>query len=72
MHTTDVRRSRQYVLYRGHGNTAELYNVLRLETISKRMSFTDSWLNESQKDELLKLSEEEFDRACSKINFVDD
>ena len=70
MSTTSIRETKKYSLYKGYAQTAELYSVLRrkrdpMDTIG----YTNTWMNKFQKDELMKMSDEEFDNYCNKIDF---
>lgn len=68
--TQDVRKTKKYTLYRGHHQTANLYSVIRQpDYADSTMGYSETWLNEMQKEELVKLPDDDFDRECSKIKF---
>lgn len=68
--TQNIRQTVNYTLYRGYRQTAKLFSVIKRKTVSNpTIGYTETWLNEMQKEELVKLSDDEFDIKCSKIEF---
>lgn len=67
--TTTIRETANYQLYRGYGATADRYWILRkISKINTQAAISNGFL-ELQKEELLSLTDEDFDIACSKFDY---
>lgn len=57
-----LRQSDSYILNKGTGNFATLYNVIRRADKAK-----SAWFSGDEKAKLLRLNETDFDEICKKM-----
>jgi len=67
---TDIRSTSKYSLYEGYGHLEGKYSIIRYpQGYGDMMKYTTNWMTELQKDQLMELSDEDFDIACSKLDY---
>lgn len=68
--TQNIRSTKKYSLYEGYGHMEGRYSIIKLASgYGERMGVLTNWMTEMQKDQLIELSDEDFDIACSKLNY---
>lgn len=68
--TTDIRSTHKFCLYEGYGHMAGKYSVIRYpQGYGEKMKVTTNWMTEIQMKQLVDMSDEDFDIACSKLDY---
>lgn len=64
-----IRVTKRFELYEGYGATSNMFAVLKRITSFGDQLATTSFMPAIQMDSLIKLSDEDFDIACSKFSY---
>lgn len=68
--TTVIRDTKKFQLFEGFNQTAGMYAVLKkAQGTGSYPEISTGWMPVIQKNELMELSDEDFDEACKKYDY---